>query len=882
MNLKVYAPVDGEIDLIDKLNDGVFSEKMLGDGFYIKPDNDEFYSPLDNSKVKLIFDTKHAIFFEGPSGSSLLMHIGLDTVKLNGEPFEIAVKVDQKINLDTKIVQVNREQIESNGLSVLTPIVIDYQGEEKCVFKLTTKNKKVKRGELIGEFVLTDNKTEKKEISDIKNLFLGENSYVSNSREINKLVGGNSNYSEVYNCMTRLRFKVYDKNLVDEKKISKLDFVKGLIWSDNELQIVIGQDVYRYKDQIILLNSSSAEFDFENNSIKKQTVGKRILQCLSGIMVPNLPVLIVGGLYLGIVSLFKQFGWMPNISFGVPGEGQISIWDAGPLWGTLQVTSELTLKFLAIFVAINTAKYFNWNIHLALLISIMVANPFLFDGGNTDGGNSFGVQWILFATGINPDHEILGGLAYISVFAYTAKFFPHIFGIIIAVKWDAWLKTKINPKVDLIFRPFLVVVPTVFLILFIIGPLWYILEQLLGLLFIYTVGTLPFGIGAGFFAALWQIAVAFGLHLALGNINGLMAERQAGYGYLGPGSSLSVWAQVGAIIIVAIMSKNAKLKRQAISTIPGGILGITEPIVYGINLPKFRPFLAGIFGAFIAGSFAGAVGVTSRVWSGMGIFEIIGFMSDPVYIGNSKPPEFLLSNTTNGILYIVACLVALGSSMLICMFMYRDRISEIRMTKSINNKIYKIIIANNPKMDKEQKLKLKVQLAEIANMIDKEILTEIKNLEKNLISRIKIVDKIDYLNELKTKKTEILKVKGKKFALKNNELKITQIYKQIENLKYITQIEVMENKLVELEKTIKLETLNKYQDNFIKKADEIYKKIFNIYNVKKSIDLEPQLYNAVHSLDISFNIITAKNETIDLNKTLKKTKLENNNKLKML
>ncbi|WP_041618817.1 glucose PTS transporter subunit IIA [Spiroplasma taiwanense] len=251
--IKVYASVDGEIDLIENLNDGVFSEKMLGDGFYIKLSSQIFKSPIENGKLSLITDTKHAFFFEIEKEISVLMHIGLDTVSLKGKPFNILSKLNQNVNLDTKIVEVDLELIEKSGLSSICPITIN---SEKIAYKfnLLTKTKNVKTGDLIGEFEQVDQKELEKPVISMEDFFSSDNTY---RKVAKKLIVGSSNYDEVFNCMTILRFKIRDTQKVDVEKIKKVDLVKGIIWNGKQLQVIIGQDVYKVKDEVLLLNQQN-------------------------------------------------------------------------------------------------------------------------------------------------------------------------------------------------------------------------------------------------------------------------------------------------------------------------------------------------------------------------------------------------------------------------------------------------------------------------------------------------------------------------------------------------------------------------------------------------------------------------------------------------
>ncbi|MBU5363871.1 PTS glucose transporter subunit IIA [Enterococcus devriesei] len=112
----VFAPVDGNyIPLID-VNDPVFSQKMMGEGFGIQPTSSEIYAPIKGT-ITTIFQTKHAIGLTGASGEEVLLHIGIDTVELAGDPFEVFVKIGQTVDENTLLVRVNLKKIREAGKS---------------------------------------------------------------------------------------------------------------------------------------------------------------------------------------------------------------------------------------------------------------------------------------------------------------------------------------------------------------------------------------------------------------------------------------------------------------------------------------------------------------------------------------------------------------------------------------------------------------------------------------------------------------------------------------------------------------------------------------------------------------------------------------------
>ncbi|NCB33253.1 MAG: PTS glucose transporter subunit IIA [Erysipelotrichia bacterium] len=119
----IYSPVDGDIVPLEKVNDIVFSNKMLGDGIAVKPTSGEVYSPV-NGIVTVLFPTKHAIGIEGDNGEIVIIHIGIDTVELNGKGFEALVKQGDNVYAGQLLILIDLELISSK-YDPTTMIVIE-------------------------------------------------------------------------------------------------------------------------------------------------------------------------------------------------------------------------------------------------------------------------------------------------------------------------------------------------------------------------------------------------------------------------------------------------------------------------------------------------------------------------------------------------------------------------------------------------------------------------------------------------------------------------------------------------------------------------------------------------------------------------------------
>ncbi|AOH56458.1 PTS sugar transporter subunit IIA [Peribacillus muralis] len=120
---QLLAPMNGKIVKMEDVPDPVFSGKLMGDGIAILPEEGLVVAPID-AEVVQVFHTKHAIGLKTKSGIELLMHIGLETVNLKGEGFEVHVAEGQRVKAGDKLVTFDIEFLKSNAPSIITPIVI--------------------------------------------------------------------------------------------------------------------------------------------------------------------------------------------------------------------------------------------------------------------------------------------------------------------------------------------------------------------------------------------------------------------------------------------------------------------------------------------------------------------------------------------------------------------------------------------------------------------------------------------------------------------------------------------------------------------------------------------------------------------------------------
>ncbi len=147
-NVELFNPVDGVVIPMEEVSDPVFSQKMMGDGFGVEPDNGKVYSPVAG-KVVSVFPTNHALGLELDNGIEVLVHIGVDTVELEGGPFEVHVKEGDKVTGDTLLATVDLEGIKAAGKE--DTVIIVFTNMDVVGNYNLTKTGRASRGEVIGE-----------------------------------------------------------------------------------------------------------------------------------------------------------------------------------------------------------------------------------------------------------------------------------------------------------------------------------------------------------------------------------------------------------------------------------------------------------------------------------------------------------------------------------------------------------------------------------------------------------------------------------------------------------------------------------------------------------------------------------------------------------
>ncbi|EAC4202381.1 PTS transporter subunit EIIC [Listeria monocytogenes] len=430
-------------------------------------------------------------------------------------------------------------------------------------------------------------------------------------------VGGMENVSRIAHCMTRVRLGIVDSDLVDVAGLKKVPGVIGVV-EDNTLQIIVGPGVVNKvagamaemagvkigetiqenldsstKTGKELVEEKASKTKAELKAKQNNSSGfKRLLKSISNIFVPLIPGFVGAGLIAGIAAIIAN-----NITAG---NLDAAVWTQ--YIDILGVINKGIFAFLAIYVGINTANEFG-------------GTPVL-------GG---GIAGITLLSGLAEGHTITNIFTGDPIVAGQGG----IIGVLLAV-WlmcvlEKNLRKIIPNAIDIIFTPTLVLLIIGLVTIFLIMPFAGLVSDGLvnGINWVIEVG----GVFAGFvLGTLFLPMVMFGLHQVLTPIHVEMIA-QNGYTILLPILAMAGGGQVGAAIALWIRCrKNKPLVNMIKGGLPVGILGIGEPLIYGVTIPLGKPFLTACLGGGIGGAvigYFGNVGAIAIGPSGVALIPLI-------------------------------------------------------------------------------------------------------------------------------------------------------------------------------------------------------------------------------------------------------------------
>ncbi|MGX1982131.1 PTS system sucrose-specific IIB component (Glc family) /PTS system sucrose-specific IIC component (Glc family) [Thermolongibacillus altinsuensis] len=399
-------------------------------------------------------------------------------------------------------------------------------------------------------------------------------------KQLIPLLGGKENIVSAVHCATRLRLVLRDEKKVDQKAIENMDGVKGAFASSGQYQIIFGTGVVNkvYEQFVKEAGLQHVSADAHQEAVKqKMNPIARLAKTLSNIFVPIIPAIVASGLLMGLLGMMKAFKWVAADSAWIV---------------LLDMFSSAAFIILPILIGYSAAKEFGGNPFLGAVIGGIMTHPTLL--------NPWGLA------NAKPEYLHFLGLD-IAMIGYQGTVIPILLATYVMSQIEKNLRKVVPHSVDLLVTPFITVILTGFTTILAIGPLGNMLGKGITttLNFVYDTGGALAGL---IFGGLYSMIVITGVHHSFHAIEaGLLAD--IGKNYLLPIWSMANVAQGGAGLAVFFKSRHTKTKEIALPSAFSAFLGITEPVIFGVNLKYRKPFIA----AAIGGAFGGAYVVFTNV-----------------------------------------------------------------------------------------------------------------------------------------------------------------------------------------------------------------------------------------------------------------------------
>ena len=427
--------------------------------------------------------------------------------------------------------------------------------------------------------------------------------YDALAKTIIKDVGGKDNVISVVHCTTRLRFKLKDEKKANDDALKDTDGVVTVVKAGGQYQVVIGNEVADVYEAVLKEGGFSgggqvADDDLDDSNM---SLMDKAIDLISGIFTPILGPMAAAGMIKGLTAMCASFGWLAKTS---------------GIYEVLYAIGDGFFYFLPLILAITSAKKFKVDRFTAITIGAAMCYPAM-----VAMNSSKKVLFDLFnGTFLHSQvHATFLGIPIISM-NYTSTVIPIILAVWFASVVEKWCKEWIPTVVKTFLVPFvtlLIVVPLTFLI---IGPLATWIGNALAAITsaVYNFSPVLAGILLGGF---WQVFVIFGVHWGFVAV---MMSNIAALGY-DPILGLSLgasFAQIGVVLAILLQTKDQKLKGIALPAFLSGIFGVTEPAIYGVTLPRKKPFVLSCIAAGIGGGLIGFFGTKMYMMGGMGVFVI--------------------------------------------------------------------------------------------------------------------------------------------------------------------------------------------------------------------------------------------------------------------
>ena len=443
------------------------------------------------------------------------------------------------------------------------------------------------------------------------------------AKKVIEALGGRENVNSVAHCATRLRVMVKDEGKINKEVIENLDKVQGAFFNSGQYQIIFGTGtVNKMYDEVVALGlPTKAEMKAE--AAKQGNWFQRAIRTFGDVFVPIIPVIVATGLFMGVRGLLTALGMT------LPAD----------VTTYTQILTDTAFIILPGLVVWSTFRVFGGNPAVGIVLGMMLVS------------DSLPNAWAVASGGEVTAMNFFG---FIPVVGLQGSVLPAFIIGVVGAKFEKAVRKVVPDVLDLLVTPFVTLLVMSILGLFIIGPVFHVVENYI-LLGTKALLNLPFGLGGFLIGGVHQLIVVSGVH----HIFNLLEVQLLAADHANPFNAIitaAMTAQGAATVAVGVKTKNPKLKTLAFPAALSAFLGITEPAIFGVNLRFRKPFFLSLIAGAIGGGLASILGLAG---TGNGITIIPGTM---LYIGNGQLLQYLL---------MVAVSFALGFA-LTYMFGYED------------------------------------------------------------------------------------------------------------------------------------------------------------------------------------------------------------------
>ena len=449
------------------------------------------------------------------------------------------------------------------------------------------------------------------------------------AKKVIEALGGRENVNSVAHCATRLRVMVKDEAKINKDAIESLEKVQGAFFNSGQYQIIFGTGtVNKMYDEVVALGlPTSSKEDMKAEAAKQGNWFQRAIRTFGDVFVPIIPVIVATGLFMGVRGLLTALGMtLPE--------------DVTTYTQILTDTAFIILPGLVVW---STFRVFGGNPAVGIVLGMMLVS------------DSLPNAWAVASGGEVTAMQFFG---FIPVVGLQGSVLPAFIIGVVGAKFEKAVRKVVPDVLDLLVTPFVTLLVMSILGLFVIGPVFHVVENYI-LIGTKAILNLPFGLGGFLIGGVHQLIVVSGVH----HIFNLLEVQLLAADHANPFNAIitaAMTAQGAATVAVGVKTKNPKLKALSFSAALSAFLGITEPAIFGVNLRYRKPFFLSLIGGAIGGGLASLLGLAG---TGNGITIIPGTL---LYIGNGQLLQYIL---------MVAVSFALGFA-LTYMFGFEDEQDE--------------------------------------------------------------------------------------------------------------------------------------------------------------------------------------------------------------